>query len=71
MLNYGADPVLIGMLGLTCGFCGTLCTPMAANFNVTPVAILEMKNRYGVIRQQLLPALLIFVFQLAYMLLFR
>ncbi len=71
VLNYGADPVLIGMLGLTCGFCGTLCTPMAANFNVTPVAILEMKNRYGVIRQQLLPALLIFIFQLAYMLLFR
>ncbi len=70
VLAYGADPVLIGMLALTCGYCGTLCTPMAANFNVTPVAILEMKDRYGVIRQQLLPALLIFLFQLGYMLLF-
>ena len=38
VLAYGADPTLIGMLALTCGYCGTLCTPMAANFNVVPVA---------------------------------
>ncbi|HCR84284.1 MAG TPA: DUF979 domain-containing protein, partial [Lachnospiraceae bacterium] len=39
VLSYGADPVLIGMLALTCGYCGTLCTPMAANFNIVPVAM--------------------------------
>ncbi|MBU5583989.1 DUF979 domain-containing protein, partial [Enterococcus sp. S181_ASV_20] len=27
VLAYGADPVLIGMVALTCGYCGTLCTP--------------------------------------------
>ena len=43
VLAYGANPVAIGMLALTCGFCGTLCTPMAANFNTVPVALLDMK----------------------------
>ena len=42
VLAYGANPVVIGMLALTCGYCGTLLTPMAANFNILPVAILNM-----------------------------
>ena len=71
VLAYGADPVIIGMLALTCGYCGTLCTPMAANFNITPVAILEMKNKYGVIKQQLIPAVLILAFQIVYMIMFK
>lgn len=71
VLAYGADPVRIGMLGLTCGFCGTLLTPMAANFNITSVAVLEMRDRYGVIRRQIVPAVLILLFQIGYMLLFR
>ena len=45
VLAYGANPVVIGMLALTCGYCGTLLTPMAANFNILPVAILNMKDR--------------------------
>ena len=44
VLAYGANPVVIGMLALTCGYCGTLLTPMAANFNILPVAILNMKD---------------------------
>ena len=67
VLQYGADPAVIGILALSCGFCGTLCTPMAANFNVVPVAMLDMKDRFGVIKCQLLPAALIFVFQVFYM----
>ena len=47
VLAYGANPVVIGMLALTCGYCGTLLTPMAANFNILPVAILNMKDRLG------------------------
>ena len=39
VLAYGANPVVIGMLALTCGYCGTLLTPMAANFNQVLVAI--------------------------------
>ena len=46
VLAYGANPVVIGMLALTCGYCGTLLTPMAANFNILPVAILNMKDRW-------------------------
>ena len=52
VLAYGANPVVIGMLALTCGYCGTLLTPMAANFNILPVAILNMKDRWGVIKNR-------------------
>lgn len=69
VLNYGVNPV-IAMLALTCGYCGTLLTPMAANFNIVPVAILDMKNRWGVIKNQILPALFMIVFQIIYMILF-
>ena len=54
VLQYGADPVVIGSLALTCGYCGTLCMPMAVNFNMVPVAILEMKNKNGVIKNKCL-----------------
>ncbi|WP_416326624.1 DUF979 domain-containing protein [[Eubacterium] hominis] len=67
VLALGADPVLIGSLALTCGFCGTLCTPMAANFNIVPVAILEMKDKNLVIKKQVLIALIMLVFQICYM----
>lgn len=71
VLAYGADPVLIGMIGLTSGYCGTLLTPMAANFNIVPVAMLEMKDRMGVIKNQLVPALILITFQIAYMIVFK
>lgn len=71
VLTYGADPVVIGMLALTCGYCGTLCTPMAANFNIVPVAILNMKDRWGVIKKQLLVAAIMLVFQIIYMIIFK
>ncbi|PKL24181.1 MAG: DUF979 domain-containing protein [Spirochaetae bacterium HGW-Spirochaetae-3] len=68
VLAYGANPTVIGMLALTCGYCGTLCTPMAANFNIVPVAILDMKGKYNVIKNQLLIAGLVLTFQICYML---
>ena len=68
VLAYGANPALIGILALTCGYCGTLLTPMAANFNIVPVAMLEMKDRFGVIKNQILPALVMIVVQIIYML---
>lgn len=67
VLAYGADPVTIGMLALTCGYCGTLCTPMAANFNIVPVAILNMKDRWGVIKNQVAVAVIMLVFQICMM----
>ena len=71
VLSYGADPVTIGMLALTCGYCGTLCTPMAANFNIVPVAILNMKERWGVIKNQVLVAVIMLTVQICYMILFK
>ena len=53
---------------LTCGYCGTLCTPMAANFNIVPVAMLDMKDRMGVIKKQVLPAMVMIFVQIVYML---
>ena len=67
VLAYGANPVVIGMLALTCGYCGTLLTPMAANFNILPVAILNMKDRWGAIKNQVLVAIFMLVFQICYM----
>ena len=71
VLSYGADPVTIGMLALTCGYCGTLCTPMAANFNLVPVAILNMKDRWGVIKNQVLVAVIMLTVQICYMIVFK
>ena len=71
VLAYGANPVVIGMIALTCGYCGTLLTPMAANFNILPVAILNMKDRWGVIKNQVLGALIMLVFQICYMIVLK
>ena len=71
VLAYGANPVVIGMLALTCGYCGTLLTPMAANFNIPPVAILNMKDRWGAIKNQVLVAIFMLVFQICYMIVLK
>ncbi len=51
--TYDGNPAVIGAVGMLAGFCGTLMTPMAANFNVVPAALLELKDQNGVIRQQI------------------
>ncbi len=71
VLAYGADPVVVGMIALTCGFCGTLLTPMAANFNIVPVVILDMKKRFGVIKNQVFIAITMLIIQIIYMILFK
>ena len=55
--EYGGNPATVGAIGMLTGFCGTLMTPMAANFNLVPAALLELKDQYGVIKAQLLTAL--------------
>lgn len=71
--GYGGDPAIVGAIGMLTGFCGTLMTPMAANFNLVPAALLELKDQYGVIRAQVataLPLLLVNIL-LIYLLAFR
>lgn len=50
--TYDGNPAVIGAVGMLAGFCGTLLTPMAANFNIVPAALLELKDQNAVIRQQ-------------------
>jgi uncharacterized membrane protein len=50
--GYGGNAAVIGAIGMLAGFCGTLMTPMAANFNLVPAALLELKDQNGVIKAQ-------------------
>jgi uncharacterized membrane protein len=63
--QYGGNPGVIGAVGMLAGFCGTLMTPMAANFNIVPAALLELKDQNGVIRQQIGTALPLWVCNVA------
>lgn len=55
--GHGADAASLAAIGMLSGYCGTLMTPMAANFNLVPAALLELKDPYGVIRMQIGTAL--------------
>ena len=48
----GGDPVICSAIALTAGFCGTLLTPMAANFNMLPAALLNTKDKNIIIKTQ-------------------
>lgn len=48
----GANVLVAATLALTAGYCGTLLTPMAANFNVLPVVLLQTKDKNAVIKHQ-------------------
>ncbi|MEO8778186.1 MAG: DUF979 family protein [Rhodanobacter sp.] len=58
--QHGAHPAILGSMGMLCGYCGTLLTPMAADFNLVPAALLELRNPYGVIKAQAWSAMWIF-----------
>ena len=61
----GGNPAVIGAVGMLAGFCGTLCTPMAANFNIVPAALLELKDQHGVIKAQIPTAIALFIVNVA------
>ena len=71
--RLGGDPAIMGAIGMLSGFCGTLMTPLAANFNIVPAALLELKDRNGVIRAQVPTAVLLLLANtvLMYALVFR
>ena len=63
----GGDPIICGTLALTAGYCGTLLTPMAANFNMLPAALLDLKDKNAVIKVQAPFAILILAIHIALM----
>lgn len=58
---YGANPAVMAAIGMFSAYCGTLMTPMAANFNIVPAALLELPDKNAVIRAQIPSALPILV----------
>jgi len=65
--RFGGDPAVVCAIGMLSGFCGTLLTPLAANFNLVPAALLQLKDRYGVIRAQAPTAVLMLVINVVLM----
>lgn len=51
--HFGGDVVVMAAVGMLSGFCGTLMTPMAANYNIVPAALLELPDEYAVIKAQI------------------
>ena len=54
---YHANPAVMAAIGMFSAYCGTLMTPMAANFNIVPAALLELSDKNAVIKAQLPTAL--------------
>ncbi|HEX4712090.1 DUF979 domain-containing protein [Phenylobacterium sp.] len=71
--HFGGNPAVIASIGMLSGFCGTLMTPLAANFNLVPPALLEIPDRYAVIKAQIPTALPMLILNtvLMYVLAFR
>jgi uncharacterized membrane protein len=59
MTRFGGDVTIMAAVGMLSGFCGTLMTPMAANYNIVPAALLELPDEYAVIKAQVPTALLL------------
>ncbi len=57
--KFGGDPTVMAAIGMLSGFCGTLMTPMAANFNIVPTALLELPDENAVIKVQIPTALML------------
>lgn len=68
--QFGGNVVVVSAVGMLSGFCGTLTTPMAANFNIVPAKLLEIPDEYAVIKAQLPTALLMLAANAAIMSLF-
>ena len=67
VISLGGNPLYMVTLAMTCGYCGTLLTPMAANFNIVPGVYLEVKDKYSIIKMQIIPSAIMLTFQLIYM----
>ena len=73
VVGQHADPAPLVTIGMLAGYCGTLMTPMGANYNIVPAALLELKDKYLVIKTQIPTALVLLCANilLMYFLVFR
>jgi uncharacterized membrane protein len=68
--KFGGNITVMAAVGMLSGFCGTLMTPMAANFNIVPAALLELPDEYAVIKVQIPSGVLILLANIVIMYLF-
>jgi uncharacterized membrane protein len=59
IVQHGGNPAALAAIGMFSGYCGTLMTPMAANFNIVPAALLELPDKHAVIKTQIPTGLLL------------
>jgi uncharacterized membrane protein len=64
---HGGNPAIMAALGMFAGYCGTLMTPMAANFNIVPAMLLELKDKNAVVKTQLMTAIPVFIINMLLM----
>jgi uncharacterized membrane protein len=65
--HFGGDVIVMASVGMLAGYCGTLVTPMAANFNIVPVALLELRDQNAVIKAQIPTAIILLAVNIAIM----
>ncbi|AYE33517.1 DUF979 domain-containing protein [Clostridium septicum] len=63
----GGDPIIASAIAMTAGFCGTLLTPMAANFNILPAVLLDIEDNNGVIKAQSIYAIVLLLIHIPLM----
>jgi len=56
---HGGNPAVMAAIGMFSGYCGTLMTPMAANYNIVPAALLDLPDKSAVIKAQVPTALIL------------
>jgi len=64
---HGGNPAIMAALGMFAGYCGTLMTPMAANFNIVPAMLLNLKDKNAVIKAQIPVAIPVFIINMLLM----
>jgi len=64
---HGGNPAIMAAIGMLSGYCGTLLTPLAANFNLVPVLLLDLEDKNAVIKAQLPLALALLGFNVLLM----
>ena len=64
---HGAAPNTLAAIGMFSGYCGTLMTPMAANYNIVPAALLDLPDKYQVIKTQVPTALFLLAANIFFM----
>ena len=67
---FHGNPAVMVAIGMFSGYCGTLMTPMAANFNIVPARLLELPDDNAVIKVQIPTALALLVANVVIMYLF-